>query len=94
MSRIWQFDGKVNAVVESSACVPEIPFPDNQASPRALEGLPFLVKGADPPGLIYLANMLIFCFFSGYRMVLVRVHSNPMYSSALHELELFLCMIP
>lgn len=44
MSRIWQFDGEINAVVESSACVPEVPFPDNQTSPRSLEGLPFLVK--------------------------------------------------
>jgi hypothetical protein len=56
MSRIWQFDGEINAVVESCAGVPEIPFPDNQASPRALEGLPFLVKGADP---LLLVNMLI-----------------------------------
>lgn len=59
MSRIWQFDGEVNAVVESCACVPEISFPDNQTSRRALEGLPFLVKGCEPPSLILLANILI-----------------------------------
>lgn len=55
MSRIWQYDGEINAVVESCACVPEIAVPGNQASPRPLEGLPFLVKGADPPNSLTLS---------------------------------------
>lgn len=57
MSRIWRFDGEINAVVESSACVPEVPFPDNQTSPRSLEGLPFLVKGADPFHFFFLRSL-------------------------------------
>ena len=76
MSRIWQFDGEINAVVESCACVPNIQFPDNQASPRALEGLPFLVKGADPPGLILLVSMSILSPFSHKYIVFARVCSR------------------
>jgi len=67
MSRIWQHDSEINSVVESCACVPEISFPDNQASPRALEGLPFLVKGADPPislTLCFLSCRISKLFFS------------------------------
>lgn len=49
MSRIWELDGEVNAVVESGACFVDVAlFPDNQTRPRPLEGLPFLVKGATP----------------------------------------------
>lgn len=45
MSRIWELDGEVNAVVESGACFVDVAmFPDNQTRPRPLEGLPFLVK--------------------------------------------------
>lgn len=45
MSRIWHHNGEVNAVVESCAPPSALTPPCHQASPRVLEGLPFLVKG-------------------------------------------------
>lgn len=65
MSRIWQHDGEINSVVESCACDPAVSFPDNQARPRALEGLPFLVKGLpnSPTISVFLSNFQMTLFF-------------------------------
>lgn len=75
MSRIWDHNGKVNAVVESCAPSSELRPPCHQASPRVLEGLPFLVKGKPFSRFNFLYNW--FCTSPAtFSPILVRLYPS------------------